>query len=258
MLHFTVQKGPETSKTPPIVILHGLFGSSDNWKVVATHLSKLSDCYCIDLRNHGDSPHFPTHTYNDQAQDLKKTIEKVTTKKIILIGHSMGGKTAIQFTHNYPNIVDKLIILDIAPKKYPRQHDDIFEAMNSIPLKDLISRMDAFPLLEKKLKNTPLSQFLVKNIKRKVDQLEWKFNLSILEKDYSKISEKPLLTNKINQGTLILYGNKSDYIHPKKDIDLLNSTFNKFKLKEIQNAGHWLHAEQPKTVISEIEQFIQR
>ena len=166
----------------PLIILHGLFGSLDNWLTLAKYWAENYEVWLIDQRNHGKSPHADEHSYELMAQDLKKFMEENHIENPIILGHSMGGKTAMEFAITFPAQVKALIVVDIAPVSYQVHHWDIIEALESIDLSKVESRKDADKILQKKISSFGVRQFLLKNLDR-IGQstYQWKFNLSVLK-----------------------------------------------------------------------------
>jgi esterase len=241
----------------PLVILHGLFGSLDNW---LTHAKKLSEYYqviLVDQRNHGHSEWSDDFNYDLLSDDLEKLLKYLKLDKIILLGHSMGGKTAISFTQKYPEKISKLIVVDIGVKEYPMHHDEILKGLNSIDLELVNSRSEATKILSKFIDSEGVKQFLLKNLYWiEKGKLAWRINIPILEKNMSNILTELDNTEVFDQ-TLFIRGALSNYIIDD-DIEKLESIFNDFQLVTIENAGHWVHAEQPETFIETVLSFCLR
>ncbi|MDH5366344.1 MAG: alpha/beta fold hydrolase [Cyclobacteriaceae bacterium] len=245
----------KTGEGSPLIILHGLFGSSDNWLSIAKVLGNNHTVYSVDQRNHGQSPHSDFFNYKIMANDLKAFIEENNIDNPIILGHSMGGKTAMQFAVNNPKMLKKLILVDIGAKSYPIHHDTILKGLNSINIDELKSRGEADQQLSKYVSETGIRQFLLKNIARSADGFKWKMNLPIIEKEIEQVGIG-LSNNDFYKGdTLFIRGKNSNYILDE-DIDGLNHHFPKYKLETIENAGHWLHAEQPEKFVEIVKNFI--
>lgn len=239
----------------PIIILHGLFGMLDNWQTIAKKLAENYSVFILDQRNHGKSPHHPDFDYTIMADDLKCFMESNWIYNAHLIGHSMGGKTVMQFALEYADMIDKLIVVDIAPKKYEGGHQLIFEALHSLDLNKIENRKDAETQLEEKIPQFGVRQFLLKNLNRKKEGgYAWKMNLDAIHKNYENILAN-IEGEATETETLFLKGEKSRYIqeHDKADIETL---FPNAKINTIPNAGHWVHAEQPKILLEEILNFL--
>ena len=240
----------------PLIILHGVFGSSDNWKTFANQLKNKFEVYLVDQRNHGLSPHSDEFNYQVMADDLKELLFDEQIEKCILLGHSMGGKTAMNFAVQFPEKIIKLIIVDIAPKKYVPHHQNILNGIRSLILPDLNTRKQADDLLSKTIKEPGIRQFILKNLIRNPKNLfYWKINWKAIEDNMEAIGA-PLLSNTLFAGeVLFIRGAKSDYIL-NKDESLLKKHFPKANLITIQNAGHWVHAEQPAVLLILINKFL--
>lgn len=239
----------------PLVILHGLFGSADNWLSIARELEQNFTLYLVDQRNHGDSPHSAVWDYDVMVKDLKKFLDEEGLGKVFLMGHSMGGKTAMNFAVTHPNRVEKLIIVDIAPRHYPVQHQDILNGLNSLQLANLSSRKEADEELSKTIQDAAIRQFLLKSLTRDNSGFVWKINLPIITQNIENVGVA-LDEGYIYKGpTLFLAGANSDYIRQKDMVGILEF-FPDYELELIADAGHWIHAEQPKAVVDTIRRFL--
>jgi len=243
-------------KGEPLLIIHGFFGMGDNWKSLANKFSKNFEVHLIDQRNHGRSFHTDDFTYELMADDLHHYISHHQLKNVNLIGHSMGGKTAMQFACTYPEIVSKLIVADIAPKAYPLHHQDILKALSSLDFSELDSRKQADEVLSRYIKNMGIRQFLLKNLFwKEKGQLGLRINLPVLIKNIEEVG-KALSENSVYSGdALFLRGANSQYIEVNDEMLILKH-FPKAKIETISNAGHWLHAENPKDFYSEVINFV--
>jgi esterase len=254
---------------PALVILHGLYGASDNWISIARRLEKKFTIFIPDLRNHGQSPHTTTHTYQDMVGDLFQFFNDHHLKKAIVLGHSMGGKLAMMFAAEYPELITGLIVADISPKRYDYdfntvvQHEVILGLMEELNLVAVTSRKEIDYLLSEKLEDSTLRQFLLKNIQRnKEGYFEWKFNVPVLRNALSSITSevnidwfrdrKPIL----NYPVTFIRGLNSDYI-TDQDIPLINDIYPEARVIDIADAGHWLHAEQPEKFIEAVLSSVQ-
>ena len=237
----------------PIIILHGLFGASDNWMSVAKLLADSYKVYLVDQRNHGNSGHSNEWTYDAMAEDLKQFITDHEIKNPILMGHSMGGKTVMKYSFKYPSTFKKMIVVDIGPKYYPVHHRTILDGLLSINLSELSSRGDADKILANYVPEAPVRQFLLKNLKRTGDSYEWKVNLKVINDKIENVGEE--LTGKYDGEVLFVNGANSDYIK-KEDWNDILSKYPNATLTTINGAGHWVHAEKPEEFIEEIQEFI--
>jgi esterase len=239
----------------PLLILHGLFGSSDNWQTVARGLADKYSCYLIDQRNHGLSPHDDCMDYSAMSDDLKEFIEDQHLNAVHILGHSMGGKTAMTFAARFPHLVKKLIIVDIGPKSYPPHHGQIFKGFRSVDLFVVKSRKEADEQLSKEVSDFGIRQFMLKNLNRNGDSFEWRINLDYIEKNVSEIG-KPLDKDALFEGeALFIGGKKSDYIDIE-DHPLIKHHFPKSHVEMIEGAGHWVHAEKPKELMNSVLSFL--
>jgi len=241
----------------PLIILHGLFGMLDNWQSIAKSLETDFTLYLVDQRNHGKSPHSNEHSYKLMAADLKEFMMQQGISQSNIMGHSMGGKTAMQFALDDPEMVDKLIVVDMGIKRYSGGHDTIFDALQSIKPALIHSRSDAEKQLSLFIQNNSIRQFLLKNLSRSADgNYNWKFNLSALSINYeNNILDGITAEIQFEGDTLFLRGSKSDYIL-NTDWDSIQTLFPAAKLKTVEDAGHWVHADQPEQLISYIKSFL--
>ena len=242
----------------PVIILHGLFGTLDNWQTIAKKLAQEYTVYIIDQRNHGRSPHEEEFNYPIMAEDLHEFLESNWIYKAHIIGHSMGGKTAMQFALEYPDMVDKLIIVDIGTQGYEGGHQLIFDALFALNLDQLESRKDADVFLTNHIENFGIRQFLLKNLTRdKGGKYRWKMNLDAIYKNYQNILA-PVTGDEPYEGdVLFVKGGQSDYI-TTTSFTATTQIFPQAHLKTIKGAGHWVHAEAPKEIISIIHSFLEQ
>mgnify|MGYP000371472547 CR=1 FL=1 len=243
-------------KGEPLLILHGYFGMSDNWKTLGNQFAENYQVHLIDQRNHGRSFHADEFNYEVLVDDLYNYIQYHQLEKVYLIGHSMGGKTTMLFAVTYPNLVDKLIIVDISPKAYKPHHNAILAGLNSIDFTIQNSRKLVDEQLSNYIPEVGVRQFLMKNVYWvEKGQLGFRFNLKSLTENNPEVG-KPLPQNtKFDKATLFLKGEKSGYILEGESL-IINPHFPNHTIKEIANAGHWLHAENPKQFYDEVVNFI--
>ncbi len=248
-------------KGSPLVILHGLYGSSDNWMSVARNLAPEFLVYSVDLRNHGHSFHHPLHTYRAMKEDLHSFFEEHQIEKAVLLGHSMGGKVAILFAADYPERVRKLIVTDIAPKNYMENeeesqfffHRNILSAMKETDLSRLKDRKQVGDRLAERIDGERLIQFLMKNLyfDRLSKQMKWRLNIDALYDHLDEIVEGVNIRWLEDRIPIVSYpvsfirGLKSPYIKDS-DIPLIREVYPEAVVHDIPGAGHWLHAEKPK------------
>ncbi|MEI8192361.1 MAG: alpha/beta fold hydrolase [Flavobacteriia bacterium] len=228
----------------PLVILHGLFGSGDNWQALAKRFSPFYTVYLVDLRNHGHSPWDNSHTYEDMVEDVYAWVIAQGLKDIHLLGHSMGGKVAMCFAQQYPHLLSKLLVIDMGVKGYPMHHQHILAGIHALHLHELGSRSEAESQLKNHIESQGVIQFLLKNLYWiEKGRLAWRMNVAVLEQFMPEIlaaiPEKEAWTP-----TLFIRGGLSNYIL-SVDIDEIELRFPDSTLETIEDAGHWVHAEQP-------------
>lgn len=259
----------ESGKGKPLIVLHGLYGSSDNWVSIAKELEPFFRVINVDQRNHGHSPHNSSHSYNDLTNDLLELFDELKLDNAILLGHSMGGKVAMQFSLNYPERVSSLIVVDIAPwghlenselsSKIIEEHRQIINGLRSIPLEILTSRIQADIILSEWVKAEYVRQFLLKNLKRDLNgSFLWKINLSALSSNITNMMNGIEAIKQDNTSiikTLFIKGNLSNYIPIYKEVEL-KKIFANSVIITIKNSGHWVHAEKPKEFVSVVFEFL--
>ncbi len=229
---------------PPLIILHGLLGMSDNWHSFAKQVADRFTVILVDLRNHGRSPHHSTMSYPGMAEDVQVLMENSWLYDgAIVLGHSMGGKVAIQLAASYPDWVDKLIVVDIAPRAYKPSHQQIFDALESVDLQKDQNRNAIREKLEESLNNPAVIAFLMKNLSRTKEGYRWKMNLSALANNYPQLLAAPKFES-VDVPTLFVSGEKSDYIN-QQDMSMIRDQFTQVDFVTIPDAGHWIHADKP-------------
>ena len=247
----------EIGEGQPMVILHGLFGNSDNWQ---THAKKLAEYYrviLVDQRNHGRSDWSEDFSYELMSSDLFELFETLELKKVILLGHSMGGKTAIRFTQEHTHLVEKLIVVDIGVKEYPMHHAEILKGLYSIDLKSIQTRNEAEHILSNFIESNGIRQFLLKNLYwKEKGVLEWRMNIKVLDQEMENILAE-LPKTEIFLPTLFIRGALSNYIL-ESDLDQLENQFPDMNLITINNAGHWVHSECSIEFINTVLEFCLR
>lgn len=239
----------------PIIILHGFMGSLDNWQTFAKQLAEDYMVITVDQRNHGKSPHDDDFSYDLMAEDLKELMEAEWIHKAVIMGHSMGGKVAMKFTMLYPEMVEKLIVVDIAPKLYPRGHNDVLEAMNAVPIDRLTDRNEAESILAETIDDQGVRLFLLKNLKRQDEGYKWKVNLPIVTEKYDAILAR-IKGDSFDGPTLFIRGGNSKYVLDE-DMDYIKVLFPEAELKTVDGAGHWIHAEQPRVLLEMVKAFLE-
>lgn len=244
---------------PSLIILHGLFGMLDNWKTLAKEFEKQFTVYLVDQRNHGKSPHTPDHSYQLMADDLKEFMLQQNITTTYLLGHSMGGKTAMQFALNFPEMVEKLIVVDMGIKRYESGHDHVFDAIHAVELNKVHSRNDAEKMLDEFIPSAGTRQFILKNLTRNPNgTYQWKFNPEALTNNFETEILAPIKTEiPFNKPTLFIRGEKSQYIL-NEDWNSIQKVFPNAELVSIEQAGHWVHADQPEKLLEAVTRFLKK
>jgi len=238
----------------PLVILHGLFGTWENLGSSVKALAETWDVIAPDLRNHGRSPHTEQHSYPLMAADVGDLLNQLGLEKVAILGHSMGGKVAMEFALNHPERVEKLIVVDIAPVQYPAHHKEIFNAINAMDLEQITSRKEADSQLSQWVQSAGVRAFLLKNLYRDGDRFCWRANFKVLESDYANIAAAPI-DGEFKKPTLFIKGAQSNYILPEYQQAVV-SRFPQVTLKIINEAGHWPHAEKPEIFLRIVRNFL--
>ena len=241
----------------PLVILHGFLGMSDNWKTLGTQFAVDGfQVHALDLRNHGKSFHSEEFSYEIMMEDVKQYCDYHNLNEINIVGHSMGGKVAMLLATTYPELVSKLIVADIGPKYYAPHHQTIIEALNAVDFSKKPSRGEVEEIVSLYIKDFGTRQFLLKNLYRaSPEQLAFRFNLKVFNDKIEIIGVALPFENVFSKPTLFLRGDKSDYILDS-DFETIYHHFPNAKIETIKNAGHWLHAENPKDFYTHVLNFM--
>ncbi|MFT5165241.1 MAG: esterase [Saprospiraceae bacterium] len=246
----------EFGQGDPVIILHGLFGNLDNWQTIAKQLARDNWVFILDQRNHGRSPHVDEISYPLMAEDLKAFMDQHWIPKAHIIGHSMGGKTAMQFAFEYPDMVDKLVVVDIAPAENKTGHQAIFDALLSLPVEKITSRSEAEEGLKTKIEDHGVRQFLLKNLSRdKGNGYKWKMNLQAIHNNYQKILAAIKSDMPYDGESLFITGALSDYVKAKEEKEI-HQLFTSATIQNIENAGHWVHADAPEELLNKVNAFL--
>ena len=233
------------------MIVHGLYGSARNWGVISKRLSDEREVFAVDQRNHGDSRWCETQSYFDMAGDLQEFLKHFGSMAVL--GHSMGGKTAMVLSILYPNLVEKLIIADIAPVSYSHDNTQYIRAMKKVQLDRLATRTDAIIQLAESIPEPELRSFFAQSID--IKNKRWKLNLDVLEHEMEKIISFPQLSGQYEKASLFLSGALSNYLQIKHRPSI-KKLFPRAKFVKIPNAGHWLHAEKPREFEAAVRTFL--
>ncbi len=225
-----------------IILIHGLFGRLENLNMVAKALSESYRVTSVDVRNHGDSFHSELMDYPSMAKDIVVIMQHLAIESAIVLGHSMGGKIAMELALTYPERVDKLIVADIAPVEYPPHHNQIIDGLKAIDLSSVKGRKDADKQLANYVDNLSVRQFLLGNLTSKNGQFVFKCDIENIDKNYPNIMRTYQGSNTYSGPTLFIKGANSDYILPEHRAEIVR-LFPQSRARVIQGAGHWLHAE---------------
>ena len=243
----------------PIIIMHGLFGSNRNWTSIARQLADNYKVITVDLRNHGESDHAPVMTFTEMADDIVKLIDECGLQKATLIGHSMGGKVAMVFGLLHQACLDRLIVLDIAPFDYGSRFEHLIDAMLGLDFDTINSRQHADEYLAQAIPETFLRQSLLQNLARDGDKFYWRIQLQAIRDNLSILGAFPALETGLsyNETVLFLRGGDSNTIQPEHHA-IIKGFFPAAEINTVEGAGHWLHVDQPATVLEKICSFLDR
>lgn len=241
----------------PVIIMHGLFGSGDNWRTVARMMEGQYQCIVVDMRNHGRSPHDPVMNFEVMTEDVLELMDDLKLVKVSLLGHSMGGKVAMQFALLHPDMVEKMVVVDIAPKYYPPHHDAVIEAIEAVDPGSLKERSEAEEAFARFLgKDEATIQFLMKNLSRLPEGgFEWKANMPVIIDAYYHLMEDVQPVRPFEGPVLFVRGEKSNYILDE-DFTHIKELFPHSSLVTIPGAGHWVHADAPQVFAQTILAFL--
>ncbi len=239
----------------PLLIVHGLFGSADNWGTLGKKFAEHFQVHLINLRNHGRSFHSPEMNYNIMVEDVLNYIQHYQLQTSILLGHSMGGKVAMKLVLEHPSALEKVLIADIAPKEYPAHHQSIIKAMLSVDFSTISSRKEIEEILSTYITDVGIKQFILKNVYWKDDKtLAFRMNVPVLAESYGNLMGSSL-SGQFTKPTLFLRGEKSFYIQPE-DEESIKTLFPQAQIVTVPKAGHWLHAENPTAFYIEVMEFL--
>lgn len=239
----------------PLVMLHGVFGSSDNLFTVSKTIAEQGFCvYTLDARNHGQSPRSEEFDYEAMAADLNEFLTDNNIENPVILGHSMGGKTVMQYAMRYDNY-EKLIIVDIAPKHYPTHHNHIIEGLNAIDLTQIKSRNDATAIFKDYVSDFGEQQFLLKNLYRTDSGgFDWRVNVPVISKEIHQIGKELINVQTVDKPVLFIRGGDSPYIQDE-DISAIKSVFTNAEIQTIAGANHWVHAIKPREFVESVVEF---
>lgn len=243
----------------PVLVLHGLFGSLSNWGWHCKQLAQQYAVYGVDLRNHGDSPHSDLLDYQVMAEDVRQLISRLGLKSCCIVGHSMGGKVAMQLALRFPDLVEKLVIVDIAPVSYAEDadgHMNVLAAMDAVKLIEIKSRTEAEVTLEDYISEEALRKFVLTNLARNKEGLfEWRLHKDSIRENYANLRAELITTMNFSKPVLFVKGSLSPYIKSEHEAQI-KELFPAASVKLIMNAGHWLHVEQPQALQKILLKFL--
>lgn len=241
----------------PLIILHGLFGSSDNWQTHAKRFSEYFQVILVDQRNHGHTEWSDEFSYDILAADLSELITDLGFEKVNILGHSMGGKAVMRYAQLFPDTIEKMIVVDMGIKQYPLHHQQILAGIHAVNQTPMDSRSNAEEILTPFIPEVGTRQFLLKNLYWiEKGKLAWRMNVAVLEKEMDQILQA-LPTQEVMIQTLFIRGALSNYIRDE-DISDIENEFPDSSFVTIENAGHWVHAEQPEEFMNTVLEFLLR
>lgn len=246
-----------TATAEPLIVLHGLFGGAINWRYICQALQAERAVYALDLRNHGRSPHAASMTFPQMARDVFEFMDARRLPPCGILGHSLGGKVAMQAVLEQPQCFTRLIVADIAPKRYPPRHNDIFEAVDAINHGTVTSRQQADDLVKGILPDQATRLFLLSNLRRDDDgKFIWRVNMDAIRGNYEIISGPPSAMETSHDGpVLFIKGGRSPYIKDE-DLPVIRRLFPRSELQTIEQSGHWVHTEQPEIFLKIVKDFL--
>ncbi len=255
MLAQILHPASDTATQPTLVIAHGLYGSGRNWGVIARRLADRRRVVAVDMRNHGDSPRTPTQSYPDMAADLAEVIAALGAP-VDLLGHSMGGKAAMQLALTRPDLIHRLIVADIAPVAYTHDQTRHVDAMAALDLSLITTRAEADAALSGSVDDPALRAFFLQSLDFKAQPPRWKLNLSVLRAEMPDIVGWPGTEGQFDKPTLFLTGADSAYVRAENR-EAIRALFPKARFAKIPGAGHWLHAEKPREFEETVRVFLE-
>lgn len=249
----------QDQKKTPLFILHGLLGAMDNWRSQAKQLSQSRPTYTLDLRNHGNSPHIKGMSYREMYQDVIELTKHLKIEHFHLLGHSMGGKVAMQLALAHPEMIKSLVIVDIAPKTYPLWHQKTLQGVMSTPVEELQTRQEVDEYLKSWIEDSSERSFMLKNLKRPNKGhntgFEWKCNLKEISQGYLKIAGFSTALQRYHGKTLFIKGGDSNYIQ-ESDATIIQQLFPNSKIITLKDSGHLPHIQQAETFFTQVSNFL--
>jgi esterase len=247
----------EMGEGRPLVILHGLFGFSDNWQSHAKKLAEYFRVILVDMRNHGRSDWSDDFSYDLMADDVYELCDDLKLEEVFLVGHSMGGKVAMIFAQKHANLLEKLVIVDMGIKEYPMHHEHILAGIHAVDVENITSRRQAEQQMSAHIESNGIKQFLLKNLYwKEKGVLAWRMNVEVLEREIANILSA-LPKGEISIPTLFIRGELSNYVLDE-DVESIEEQFIDAEIKTVKEAGHWVHAEAPSDFMETLLSFCLR
>ena len=254
MLNRVLTEARGAKTLPTLVIVHGLFGSARNWGAIARNLAEGRDTVTLDQRNHGQSPWFPTNSYENMGADIAAAIRDIGAP-VDLLGHSMGGKAAMQVALTEPDLVRRLVVADIAPVAYAHDQSQHIEAMRGLDLSGVTTRGEADRRLRETVPDPALRAFFLQSLDLKSEPPRWRLNLDVLEAEMPKIIGWPGTQGSFPGPALFLSGAESHYVRPEHR-ETIKALFPRARFAKLPGAGHWLHADKPREFEETLRVFL--
>lgn len=239
----------------PLIIIHGLFGSADNWRSMTKYFSKFYRVITIDLRNHGRSPHSSEQDFDLMAADVDELCQQLQLEKLNVLGHSLGGKVTMQFAAMRPEQIHKMVVVDISPRQYFSQHTPLMDAMMALDMSQMDSRKAVDDALAEEVSDPAVRQFLLMNLQSGEEGLFWRINLPALKANYQQLMAPVCEQAYLATPSLFVYGELSEYV-TDEDKSLIEKHFSQATFQQIDKAGHWVHAERPQQFKQVVEEFL--
>lgn len=257
LLYHQVSSPTTQPSGTPLLFLHGLFGSADNWGSIARHFAQKGPVITVDLRNHGRSHHHDSQTYTEMAADVLAVCDHLNLTQVQVLGHSLGGKVAMQLAIDRPQRVSKLIVVDMAMRAYADLHTPLIDAMLAVDLRKCVSRSEVDQALTPAIPNLMVRQFLLTNLHKRDDQLQWRLNLTALKANYGQLQSAlslPQAAPALAMPSLFIRAERSDYVSAH-DMHMISQHFTHARFVSLPT-DHWVHAEQPQRFIQTVEAFL--
>jgi pimeloyl-ACP methyl ester carboxylesterase len=245
----------ESGSGLPLLIIHGLFGSADNWRSMAKYFSKFYRVISVDLRNHGRSPHSDEQNFDLMAKDLVELCDELRLEKVSVLGHSLGGKVTMRFAEMQPERIHKLVVVDISPRQYFSQHTPLMDAMMALDMSQLSSRKAVDSALASDVTDPAVRQFLLMNLQSGENGFYWRINLPALKANYQALMAPVCEQAMLSMPSQFIYGGLSEYV-TADDRALIEQHFTQPRFDVIDKAGHWVHAERPQQFKQLVEEFL--